>query len=229
MINEDDYKVLPEDYQQYDLSFKIIVIGDSGVGKSCITTKATKNIFEGCYNATIGFEFHTFKINIKDKVIRLQIWDTCGQEIYRSLIRGFYTNSSLAILVYSIDSMQSFKNLESWLNDIKTNSNPDVKIFLIGNKNDLENKREVSFEQGEQFYKEHDLNLFMESSAKSGFNIEKIFAQAAYILYEENKKINKNIVYKSDIQSENVILSRKKTDDYYTETPLVNKKKKKCC
>ena len=229
MINENDYKVLPEDYQQYDLSFKIIIVGDSGVGKSCITTKATKNIFENYYNATIGFEFHTFKISIKDKVIRLQIWDTCGQEVYRSLIRSFYTNSSLAILVYSIDSIKSFQNLELWLNDIKINSSPDIKVFLIGNKTDLENSREVSFEEGEKFYKEHDLNLFMESSAKSGFNIEKIFAQAANILNEENEKAKKDIIYKSDIQSETHILSKQKSYDFDIDSHSVNKKKRKCC
>jgi len=89
---EIQYEVLPEDYKQYDLSFKLIIIGDSGVGKSCLTVKATKNIFE-----------NTFNIKLDDKVIKLQIWDTCGQEIYRSLITNFYRNSSLAVMVYSID------------------------------------------------------------------------------------------------------------------------------
>jgi small GTP-binding protein len=97
------YEILPDDYTQYDLSFKLIVIGDSGVGKSCLTLKATKNIFENNYNATVGFEFFTFNIKVNDKVLKLQIWDTCGQEIYRSLITNFYRNSSLAIMVYAID------------------------------------------------------------------------------------------------------------------------------
>ena len=97
------YEILPDDYTQYDLSFKIIVIGDSGVGKSCLTMKATKNLFEQNYNTTVGFEFFSFNIKINNKVLRLQIWDTCGQEIYRSLITNFYRNSSLAIMVYSIE------------------------------------------------------------------------------------------------------------------------------
>lgn len=101
--DELNYEVLPDDYTQYDLSFKLIVIGDSGVGKSCLTLKATKNLFEHNYNATVGFEFFTFNIKINDKVLKLQIWDTCGQEIYRSLITNFYRNSSLAIMVYAID------------------------------------------------------------------------------------------------------------------------------
>jgi small GTP-binding protein len=97
------YEILPDDYTQYDLSFKLIVIGDSGVGKSCLTLKATKNLFENNYNATVGFEFFSFNIKINDKVLKLQIWDTCGQEIYRSLITNFYRNSSLAIMVYAVD------------------------------------------------------------------------------------------------------------------------------
>jgi small GTP-binding protein len=102
--NEDlTYEILPDDYAHYDLSFKLIVIGDSGVGKSCLTLKATKNLFENNYSATVGFEYFSFIIKIKDKVLKMQIWDTCGQEIYRSLITNFYRNSSLAVMVYAID------------------------------------------------------------------------------------------------------------------------------
>ena len=97
------YEIVNEDYPQYDLSFKIIVIGDSGVGKSSLTTKAIKNYFEECYNTTVGFEFFTLTLRIQDKLIKLQIWDTCGQEIYKSLISSFYRNSSLAMMVYSIE------------------------------------------------------------------------------------------------------------------------------
>lgn len=95
-------EILPDDYTQYDLSFKIIIIGDAGVGKSCLTNKATKNTFDEAYNATVGFEFFCFNLKLNDKILKLQIWDTCGQELYRSLITNFYRNSSLAIMVYSI-------------------------------------------------------------------------------------------------------------------------------
>ena len=131
-------EVLPEDYNKYDLSFKIIVIGNSGVGKSCLSIKATKNIFENNYLATVGFEFFSFNVKLDDKVVKLQIWDTCGQEIYRSLITNFYRNSSLAIIVYAIDDKQSYQDIEIWLKDLKTYSNPDIKVFLIGNKTDME-------------------------------------------------------------------------------------------
>ena len=102
-FDESSIEILPEDYSNYDLSFKIIVIGDSGVGKSCLTMRATKNLFDNNYNATVGFEFFTFNVKINNQVVKLQVWDTCGQEIYRSLITNFYRNSSLAIMVYSID------------------------------------------------------------------------------------------------------------------------------
>lgn len=105
MVDSADLKVevIPDDYSQYDLSFKIIVIGDSGVGKSCLSMKAIKSGFDEFYKATVGFEFFTFTLKIDDKLVKLQIWDTCGQEVYRSLISSFYRNSSLAMMVYSID------------------------------------------------------------------------------------------------------------------------------
>lgn len=103
--NLDDlsHEILPEEYSQYDLTFKLIVIGDSFVGKSCLTNRATRSIYEDSYSATVGFEFVTSNMRIQEKVCKMQIWDTCGQEVYRSLITNFYRNASLAILVYSID------------------------------------------------------------------------------------------------------------------------------
>ena len=182
------YEILSEDYTNFDLSYKLIVIGDSGVGKSCLTNNAVKNIFEDRYNATVGFEFYTFNVKICEKVIKLQIWDTCGQELYRSLITNFYRNSSLAIMVYAINAKETFENVEMWLRELRTHSNPDAKVFLIGNKIDLENEREVTKEQGEKFYKENKLNLFMEASAKNGINTQNIFLKAAEVLYDDHLK-----------------------------------------
>ena len=102
--NELAYEILPEDFPHYDLSFKIILLGDSNVGKNDLVIKATKkNKFENNYLSTVGFEFFTFNMKIGNKVIKLQIWDTCGQEIYRSLISSFYKNTSLAIIIYAIN------------------------------------------------------------------------------------------------------------------------------
>ena len=191
------WEILPDDYTQYDLSFKVIVIGDSGVGKSCLTNKATKNIFEDSYNATVGFEFFSFNIKMGDKVLKLQIWDTCGQELYRSLITNFYRNSSLAIMVYSITSKDSFDNIDIWLKELRMHSNPDAKVFLIGNKIDLDNERKVEKSLGETYSKDNNLNLFMEASAKTGFNAQNVFIEAAKVLYSDYLKYKDTIDQRS--------------------------------
>ena len=219
----EDFKIemLPEDYPQYDLSFKLIFIGDSGVGKSCLTTKAVKNNFEEYYQATVGFEFLTFNMKVNDKVVKLQIWDTCGQEIYKSLISNFYRNSSLAVLIYAIDNKESFNHVENWLNDLKSQANPDVRIFLVGNKADLEEDRKVSREEGEKYKEDQHLDLFMEASAKTGHNARNVLVEAAKILYRDYLYFDEN--NKND-KDDN--LKIKKSD------PLIRKDKKDkktCC
>ena len=196
-------EVLSDDYNQYDLSFKMIVIGDAGVGKSCLTSKAAKGIFDDSYSATVGFEFLTFNVKIEGKVIKLQIWDTCGQEIYRSLISSFYRNASLAMMVYSIDSKVSFTHIETWLKEVKLQSNPDIKIFLIGNKADLEDQREVKFNEAKQFKEENGIHYFSEASAKSGLNAQQVFIEAAKLLYSEHLKY-KSRANKGETNGENV-------------------------
>ena len=210
------YEILPDDYSEYDLSFKVIVIGDSGVGKSCLTNKATKNIFEKDYNATVGFEFFTFNIRINQKIVKLQIWDTCGQELYRSLITNFYRNSSLAILVYAINNEDSFKDIDVWLKELRTHASPDVKLILIGNKIDLENERKVPKEAGEEYAKNNNINKFVESSAKEGINTQSTFIEIAYMLYKDYSKYkafedsNVSEGYNKSLESENLAKPRKK-------------------
>ena len=203
--NEEDFKIelLPEDYPQYDLSFKLIFIGDSSVGKSCLTAKAVKNNFEEYYQATVGFEFLTFNMKVNDKVIKLQIWDTCGQEIYKSLISNFYRNSSLAVLVYAIDNKESFNHVENWLNDLKSQANPDVRIFLVGNKADLEEDRKIKKEEGEKYKEDQHLDLFMETSAKTGHNARNVLVEAAKILYKDYLKFDENTQKEKEDESKN--------------------------
>ena len=190
MASDDTMKaeVLKDDNSQYDLSFKMIVIGDAGVGKSCLTAKAARGVFEESYSATVGFEFLTFNVKIDGKIIKLQIWDTCGQEIYRSLISSFYRNASLAMMVYSIDSKETFTHIETWLKEVKLQSNPDIKVFLIGNKADLDNQREVQTNEAKQFQDENGIHYFSETSAKSGLNAQEVFIEAAKLLYAEHLK-----------------------------------------
>jgi len=221
---EDEVKLetLPEDYPQYDLSFKIIFIGDSGVGKSCLTSKAVKNTFEDYYQATVGFEFLTYNLKLNDKVIKMQIWDTCGQEIYKSLITNFYRNSSLAIVTYSIDNRESFQHAENWLNDLRSQANPDVRIFLVGNKADLEEERKVNKEEGEKYKADQNLDYFMETSAKTGYNAKNVLMEAAKVLYRDYLTFEQ----KSGASKTN------KNDNKIMKQQLINKDKKAkkgCC
>ena len=162
----------------------------------------------------------------------MQIWDTCGQELYRSLITNFYRNSSLAIMVYAINEKKTFDNTETWLRELRTLANPDVKVFLIGNKIDLEKEREVTTEQGENFYKINKLNLFMEASAKTGINAQNIFIKAAEVLYEDYIKYNDS----SEISVDGGIYGRNNSDKPETIKKLNNDinnndntQSKKCC
>ena len=226
-----DYEILPETNNKYDLTFKIIIIGDSGVGKSCLTQMATKNNFESNYQTTIGFEFFVLNIKIGEKIIKLQIWDTCGQEIYRSLISNFYRNASLAIMVYSVTDRKSFENLDLWYKELRTNSTSQINVFLIGNKIDLEEEREVKTEEGETYKEKYELIKFIESSAKSGFNALNIFIQAAKLLYDEYlQEIKNKMVNDSYNNDDNVDI--KSIGENYGETSTLSSKRNKrstCC
>jgi len=219
-------EVIPNEINEFDLNFKIIVIGNSGVGKSCLTLKATEDLFKPDYSSTIGFEFRSFYVKVEDTTIKLSIWDTCGQEIYRSLIRNFYRNSSLAILVYSIDDENSFNDLDSWLNEVRTNGSPDINIYLIGNKVDLEDQRVISKEMAETFEQNNDIKLFLETSAKTGFNAQNLFIEAAKLLYKQHKNIDNQIRPRS---LPDIIKIDNENDNNNNENSNQEKRRKGCC
>ena len=222
-VEDDEFKIeiLPEDFAQYDISFKLIAIGDSSVGKSCLTTQAVRNNFMEFYQATVGFEFLTFNLRINSNVVKLQIWDTCGQEVYKSLISNFYRNCTLALIVYAINNRTSFEHAENWLNDLKNQSNPNVRVFLVGNKSDLEQERQVSKEEAEKFKEEKNLDVFMETSAKTGENARNVLLEAAKILYKDYLKARQNL-------GEGETLDDDKGEKLERKKPK-NKTGKKCC
>ena len=233
------YEILQEETTSFDFNYKIILIGDSSVGKSCLTIRATKDSYLNNYTPTVGFEFFNLNLRIKERNIRLQIWDTCGQEKFRSLISNFYRNSSLAIIVYSIIDPDSFNHIDQWLNEIKTQTSPDIKIFVIGNKNDLEESRLIKYEDAQKFCNERGLDYFIETSAKSGDNVIFTFAYAANLLLEESIKYDRISRTKKSHHNTNKNDDRKDShlsfnfvEDEPSNIILDNnseKKKKKCC
>ena len=172
----------------FNYLLKFIVIGDSSVGKSNILLRYTQNEFNQEYQSTIGVEFGAKNIKINNKIYRIQIWDTAGQENFRSITRAYYKNSVCALVVYDITKRESFENVQSWIQDCRNQSPKTIIMVLVGNKNDLENLREVSYDEGEEFAKNNNM-IFFETSAKTGLNITKIFEKTTQII---SKNINEN-------------------------------------
>lgn len=168
----------------YSYLFKYIIIGDTGVGKSCLLLQFTDKRFQPVHDLTIGVEFGARMINIDGKQIKLQIWDTAGQESFRSITRSYYRGAAGALLVYDITRRDTFEHLTTWLEDARQHSSSNMVIMLIGNKSDLDAKREVKAEEGLQFAKEHGL-VFMETSAKTAANVEEAFINTAREIYQK--------------------------------------------
>ena len=202
----------------FDYTFKILLIGDSNVGKSSLILKSVKNKFIEEFKSTIGFEFFYLRYKINNKNIQLQLWDTCGQERYHSLIKNIYKNSVLTIMVYSICDNNSFDNLEFWLKEIKIYSQPNIPVFLIGNKKDIENERIVKFKKGKQFFNDYNLQFFMETSAKIGFSSNELFKEVAMFLYLEY--LNNKVRISRPIDDIKIKNQHKKYEKY---------RLKKCC
>ncbi|XP_066348349.1 ras-related protein Rab-2-A isoform X1 [Miscanthus floridulus] len=186
----------------YAYLFKYIIIGDTGVGKSCLLLQFTDKRFQPVHDLTIGVEFGARMITIDNKPIKLQIWDTAGQESFRSITRSYYRGAAGALLVYDITRRETFNHLVSWLEDARQHANANMTIMLVGNKCDLSHRRAVSYEEGEQFAKEHGL-IFMEASAKTAQNVEEAFVKTAGAIY---KKIQDGVF---DVSNEDVAGQRR--------------------
>lgn len=167
----------------YAYLFKYIIIGDCGVGKSCLLLQFTDKRFQPVHDLTIGVEFGARMVTIDNRQIKLQIWDTAGQESFRSITRSYYRGAAGALLVYDITRRETFNHLTRWLEEARQNSNSNMVIMLIGNKADLEQRRAVSFEEGQTFADENGL-IFLEASAKTAKNVEEAFCSTAGKIYE---------------------------------------------
>ena len=182
--------------KKYDYIFKLILIGSSGVGKSSILQRYIQKIFNTEYTCTIGVDFFMKSINIKDKIIKLQIWDTAGTEKFKSITTGYYRGANAALVVFDLTSKSSFDSVSEWIENYYKYSHPDSEkhVVLIGNKSDLKDKREISEEEIFKFTTDNKIKYF-ETSAKNGENIDECFYFISEKLMKdlEEKGIQNNI------------------------------------
>ena len=204
-------------------SIKITLIGDNGVGKTCIIGRFTSNRFDTDSLSTEGVSYSKKEYQYKDKILQLDLWDTAGQEKYRSLGKHFYKDSFIVILVYDITIRETFDNLKNiWLDDI-TNFGEEYKVLaIVGNKCDLYEQEAVSEEEARQFAKEHDA-IYATVSAKSGLNINELFNLCLNKYFEPDFQDN---IYelKKKMEDSIVIKDKKKKNDTKKD-----KEKKACC
>lgn len=159
-------------------SYKFIIIGSSGVGKTAILKRLVEGNFSEESQSTIGVEFDSTMITIDDRRVKLQIWDTAGQERFRSIAKAYYRNAVGVILVFDITERKSFDDLTTWLNDVHSLCDQNAVVILIGNKADLSNRRSVTLNEAESFAAQQHMK-YLETSAKNGTNIREAFAQVA--------------------------------------------------
>ncbi|KAI9286147.1 ras family-domain-containing protein [Umbelopsis sp. AD052] len=170
----------------YDYIIKYVIIGDTGVGKSCLLLQFTDKRFQPAHDLTIGVEFGTRFVTVDGKQIKLQIWDTAGQESFRSITRSYYRGAAGALLVFDITRRETFDHLVTWLEDVRKHANPNTSIMVLGNKSDLDSKRQVTREEAERFARENDL-FYLETSAKAANNVEEAFVKTTEDIYNKIK------------------------------------------
>ncbi|KAF2073646.1 hypothetical protein CYY_005031 [Polysphondylium violaceum] len=204
----------------YEYIFKYIIIGDMGVGKSCLLHQFTENKFVPDSPHTIGVEFGTRIVDVNNKKIKLQIWDTAGQERFRAVTRSYYRGAAGALLVYDITRRITYNHLTTWLTDARNLTNPNTVIMLIGNKKDLEGQRDVTYEEASAFAKQNGL-IFVESSAKTGENVEEAFLRTAKLIFQSVQEGNVDLIPDGGITKSNATNTN--------NTPNLGQEKKSDC
>ena len=208
----------------FNYLLKYVIIGDSGVGKSNILLRYINDTFSEEFKATVGVEFGAKNLQVNGRIYRIQIWDTAGQENFRSIARAYYKNSVCACIVYDITNRNSFNSIQSWIDDCTKQTPKTILYILIGNKNDLKDRREVQYEEGAEFAKKRNM-IFLETSAKTGNNINSIFDKTVNqidknILDNIYDLSNENCGIRQGIREGSFVLSVEQTK---------KKKKRKCC
>lgn len=201
---------------RYDHLCKILLIGDCGVGKSCILTRFSDGQFYESYMSTIGVDFKIRTIEIDGKIVKLQVWDTGGQERFRAITSSFYRGGNAIIIVYDVSNEVSFLNINRWIEEIERHTSKKIYKILVGNKCDLVDQRKISFDSGKEMADNLKID-FIETSALSSENIEKVFLTVTkQIISNQNKKRQE----KQDVNNGSLEASSLKKD---------KKQKKKCC
>eukprot|EP00737_Agarophyton_chilense_P002968 gb/GEZJ01003432.1/.p1 GENE.gb/GEZJ01003432.1/~~gb/GEZJ01003432.1/.p1 ORF type:complete len:216 (+),score=31.94 gb/GEZJ01003432.1/:376-1023(+) len=171
---------------EYHYLYKLLLIGDSGVGKSCVLTRFADSTYEDCQTSTIGVDFKIRTIGIEDKRVKLQIWDSAGQERFRTIAAAYYRGAHGVGIVFDITDEKSFQSVEgSWIEEIENNSSSPVRMLLIGNKCDLEDEREVQQEEAEALARKYGMS-YIETSAKTAENVFEAFATISKEIFESN-------------------------------------------
>ncbi|NWS85681.1 RAB26 protein, partial [Toxostoma redivivum] len=173
----------------YDLAFKVMLVGDSGVGKTCLLVRFKDGAFlAGSFISTVGIDFRNKVLTVDGVKVKLQIWDTAGQERFRSVTHAYYRDAHALLLLYDVTNKASFDNIQAWLTEIHEYAQQDVVLMLLGNKVDSAQDRVVKREEGEKLAKEYGVP-FMETSAKSGLNVELAFTAIAKELKHRSMKL----------------------------------------
>jgi len=183
-----------------DCVYKVLLLGDSTVGKTCILLKYTDKIFQETHMMTIGLDYRLKTMTLQSgKEVKLQIWDTAGQDRFRSITKNYYKGSHGIILIYDVTSLKTFENVKSWVSQIHEEISDKVVIYLVGNKIDMDDERKVKTEEGQKLAEELGVP-FVETSAKSGENIDNIFSDITERIDKEFgniQKVRKNISYQA--------------------------------
>ena len=202
--------------QEYDYLFKLLLIGNSSVGKSSLLFRFVENVWDDSFVPTIGVDFKLKTLEVNGKIVKLQIWDTAGQERFKNITASYYRGGNGVLVVYDITDRDSFENLNSWLIEIEKNANKNVYKLLIGNKCDLEDKRKVTYQEGKDFATSNGMQ-FIETSAKADTKVKEAFE----LLTQE--------IIKASITKDKVMEKKEKTVHLSSGGSDLNTKKKGCC
>ena len=227
IVEKYNIEKLPDNYDREEATYKVLFLGDSGVGKSSLVMRGIKDKFDSIYSPTIGLDLLNYIVKINERIIKIQLWDTCGQEEFSMCNQTLFKNVSLVIMVYSISNKKTYENIKKWMERVKELSKENAILFLIGNKSDLSNQREVNFMEAKKWGNE-EFQFFVETSSKFGDNVDILFKEIVINLYE-NKLKNESIEEKRKESSySDHFFSDEQTSSFLNSFSVRTHKSKKC-